>query len=205
MVEDGVAFCPHCRAPQIRVLTAEPLAEGVTQTISMLAEGRMPTHPLRTSFVSWPQALPAAALGGVTAIVALMIPLAAWGPAYLAGGAIAVLLYRRRVRVPLATGAGAKIGAASGAFSFLILSIMMLAMYVYHPDELRKGITDSLGQLSARGYDAQGTQQAIDILNNPGGLGFFLVAGMIMLLVVFLAASSIGGALCAAYLRRLKP
>jgi len=205
VVEDGVAFCPHCRAPQIRVLTSEPVFEGLPQTAAIPSEGRMPAHPLRTSFVSWPHALPAAALGGVTAIVALMIPMAAWGPAYVVGGAIAVLLYRRRVRVPLASGAGAKIGAASGGFSFLILAIMMLAMYVYHPDDLRKGITDSLAQLSAKGYDAQGAQQAIDILNNPGGLGYFLVAGMTMLLVIFLAASSIGGALCAAYLRKSKP
>jgi len=205
VVEDGVAFCPHCRAPQIRVQTSESVAEGVPQTLPMSSDGRPAPRLLLPSSVSWPQALPAAALGGVTAIVALMIPLAAWGPAYAVGGAIAVLLYRRRIHTQLTAGAGAKIGAASGGFSFLILCVMMLAMYVYHPDELQKGIADALAQLSAKGYDPQGAQQAIEVLKNPGGLGFFLVAGMTMLLAVFVAASSIGGALCAAYLRKTKP
>ena len=203
-VEDGIAFCPHCRAPQIRVLTNDHTTESSTSALPIPSDSRLVASALRPSSVHWRQALPAAALGGVTAIVALMIPMAAWGPAYAVGGAIAVLIYHRRAQA-LTSGAGAKIGAASGAFAFLIMCILMLGMYVYHPDELRKGITDSLAQLSSRGYDPQGTQQAIEILNNPSGLGFFVGVGLAMLAVVFIAGSSIGGALCAAYFRKSKP
>jgi hypothetical protein len=98
--------------------------------------------------------------------------------------------------------AGAKIGAASGGFGFSILAIITIATYVYHSDELRKAMADAVHQMTARGSDPQSAQQALEFLKTQEGLGFFVAFGLAMLLLIFVISSSIGGALCASWLRR---
>ncbi len=204
-VTDGLPFCPQCKSPQIRV----PGFDAETPSIDQVdpGEGGAPGAALRLPQmphgVQWQRALPAAALGGVISIVALALPLAVWGPAYAIGGAAAVFVYRLRTRhahmTPLA---GAKIGAASGGFGFSILAIITIATYVYHSDELRKAMADAVHQMTARGSDPQSAQQALEFLKTQEGLGFFVAFGLAMLLLIFVISSSIGGALCASWLRR---
>jgi hypothetical protein len=207
-VIDGLPFCPQCKSPQIRV----PGFDGETATEDGVnageIEGRVTGHVLRQPAlqprgVQWHKALPAAVLGGVVSIAALALPLAVWGPAYAIGGAVAVFVYRLRARnVRVSPGAGAKIGAASAGFGFSILAIITIGTYVYHADDLRKAMADAIAQMSSRGSDPQTAQQALELLKTQEGLGFFVAFGLLMLLVVFVIASSIGGALCASWLRR---
>lgn len=150
----------------------------------------------------WSHALPAAAVGGALGFLGMFIPFGALGPAYALGGALAILMYRTRTHMLPSPKAAAKIGAASGGFAFLIFAIIFLATYVYDPETLRKMFTQAITQWSARGYDPQGVQQATDMLNSPGGLGTLTTYLLVACLLIFLVGFSVGGALCAAYLRR---
>jgi hypothetical protein len=208
LVIDGSPFCAHCKAPQIRVpgpetevVIADATPSGEREVGSSLRA--TPPQLLPPHGVQWHQALPAAALGGVISILALVLPLAVWGPAYALGGAAAVFVYRLRARTArLTPGAGAKIGAASAGFGFAILAIITVGTYVYHSDDLRKAMADAISQMTSRGSDPQTAQQALELLKTQEGLGFFVAFGLSMLLVVFVVASSVGGALCASWLRR---
>jgi hypothetical protein len=209
LVTDGLPFCPQCKNPQIRVpgfgadaseTTGEaPQSDESNDTASILR----PPVPQATG-VQWHQALPAALAGGVVSIATLFVlPLTVWGPAYAIGGAAAVFVYHLRARsAQLTPTTGAKIGAASAGFGFLIIAIITVATYVYHSDDLRKAMSDAINQMTARGSDAQTAQQALELLKTQEGLGFFVAFGLSMLLILFVIASSVGGALCASWLRR---
>jgi hypothetical protein len=131
-----------------------------------------------------------------------MAPFFVFGLAFL-GGAWAARLYRRKAKdVGLTPGAGARLGAASGAFGFLFLAVIIVAMVVYRADEMRKLMTDSAPQLVNRGYDAEKMQQMLDILKTPGGLAVFVTFGLFAMLVMFVIGSSIGGAWYGAWVRK---
>ena len=138
-------------------------------------------------------------------MLAMRIPYAMFGPAFLLGGAIAVLFYsRRRDRLPTPA-AGAQIGAVSGFLIWLFFSIIMVGTLVYWPDQLRKQMLESIGQMAGRGYDPQRVQQVQDLLKTQTGLTSFVVLGVVLLFLLFVAGSTIGGAFCAAWLGRRSP
>jgi hypothetical protein len=153
--------------------------------------------------VQWSKALPGAAMAGVFSLLAMRIPYAVLGPAFLIGGVLAVMLYRRRLggMVP-ARGTAAKIGAASGGFGFLFFAVMRIAWLVYRPTEVRQEVFDSLSLMLRRGSDPHNVAQAQDLIKTPDGLAFFFGFGLLVMLVVMVAGSSIGGALYAAWVRR---
>jgi hypothetical protein len=203
-VEDGVPFCKQCGAPQIRVIGIEPapappdLSDTDQPAVSPLG---LPSLP--SARVQWSRALPGAALGGVFSLLASAIPFAIFGPAFLAGGALSVMLYRRhdKQRIP-AVGAGAQIGAASGGFGFLFPAILLIATLVYRPEELRQGVLDSVSHALGRGYDPAKLQQVQELLKTPHGLTFFVAFGLFLMFLIFVVGSSIGGALYAAWVRK---
>jgi hypothetical protein len=152
--------------------------------------------------VRWRQALPVAALGGALSLLLAIIPFAVFGPAFMAGGAFAVALYRRRVKDKPGPGTGAQIGAASGTFGFLFSALPMLMAFLYHADDLRKAMLDSVSQLTSRGYDPDKIGQVLELLKTREGLAFFVSFGLFVMFVVFVAAGSIGGAGYSAWLRK---
>lgn len=155
------------------------------------------------SGVQWSRALPGAALGGVFSLLAMLIPYAIFGPAFMAGGALAVMLYRKQVGGSLPTaGIGAQIGAASGGFGFLYSAILAIATLVYRPTDLRQAMLDSIAQMAGRGYDPQKIEQVQQLLKTPEGLTFFVVLALSVMFLVTVLGSSIGGALYAAWIRR---
>ncbi len=219
-------FCKQCGAPQIRVLgmeanaTSEPKGDSSDSLPPPPSSGSasLPSAPerpqvrdfpplvnasLASAGVLWSRALPSAALAGVFSLLAMVIPYAIFGPAYMMGGALAVVLYRRHLggTVP-APGVGARIGAASGGFGFLFSAVMAIATLVYRPAEVRQGMLDNLSQMVGRGYDPQNVAQVQNLIKTPEGLAFFVGFGLFVMLVVMVAGSSIGGALYAAWVRR---
>jgi hypothetical protein len=217
-VEDGVPFCKHCGAPQIRVLGIEPQPVPVPETHDSEPERTIVLPELllqpQSGRIQWSQALPCAALGGAFSLL-LLFPAAALsvgsaggsfvmsGLAFLLGGAWAARLYYRKAR-PVSTtpGVGAKIGAASGAFGFLFFAVIIVATAVYRADEIRKTVTDYAHQLTSQGGDPDKVKQMLDTLNAPGGLGVMVAFALCALLVIFVAGSSIGGAWYGAWMRK---
>jgi heme exporter protein D len=153
--------------------------------------------------VQWSRALPGAALGGVFSLLAMVIPFGVFGPAFMLGGGLAVMLYRRASGgVAPTTGGGARIGAASGGFGFLYLTVLAIAMAVYRSVEMRDAMLESVSQMTARGYDPQKVAQVEQLLKTSDGMMLFLAFGLFMMLLIMVAGSSIGGAFYAAWSRR---
>ena len=205
-------FCKKCGAPQIRVLGVEPEPVAAARTgessSDELLPPSLPTLPppfprTQTGAVQWSRALPGAALGGVISLLAMVIPFGVFGPAFILGGGLAVMFYRRTSAGDVPTpGVGARIGAASGGFGFLYVAVLAIAMAVYRSVEVRDAMLESISQMTARGYDPQKVAQAEQLVKTPDGMMLFLAFGLFMMLLIMVAGSSIGGAFYAAWSRR---
>ena len=145
-IEEGVAFCPNCNAPQIRVAAAEnkpatgPLTPGTPGEVQPPAEPvdfRHPNYPAQAELgpgtrdaggygmppqgtsadsIHWSEALPGALLAGIVIAVSWIIPFASFLLWPMAAGVLAVMLYLRR-RPETALSGGA--GARLGAIAGL--------------------------------------------------------------------------------------
>jgi hypothetical protein len=163
-----------------------------------------PPFPLaQVGRVQWSRALPGAALGGVFSLLAMVIPYAVFGPAFLVGGALAVMFYRKASSgIAPPPGVGARIGAASGGFGFLYFAVLAVATTVYRSTEVRDAMLESVAQMATRGYDPQKVAQVQDLIKSPDGMTLFLAFGLFMMLLIMVVGSSIGGAFYAAWSRR---
>jgi hypothetical protein len=203
-VEEGIAFCPQCNAPQIRVAVGDAIA---SPTIDSGLEIKPPgsyKNGLQLTALQWHYALPAAALAGLIAAVMMLIPVGAFGLGMLASGALAVMFYRRRNPVANVTpGVGARLGALSGALGFGIFAIFTaIEMLIFRSGgQLRDALLQAIQQSAARSSDPQ-AQQILEYLKTPQGLALMMVLGLIVMGLAFLIFSSLGGALAAALLRR---
>jgi hypothetical protein len=152
-VEDGVPFCPHCGAPQIKVSGPAAVEERAATTFPPDTPGEVqppaepvPLQPRRPGAIDWSRGLRAAALAGfLLAICVLFVPvlvagiglalrlgqnvigllvmLASW-VCMTACGALAVLFYRRRrPDAPISAGIGARVGAVSGLLGFVFYGL----------------------------------------------------------------------------------
>ena len=203
-VDEGIAFCPQCNAPQIRVAVADAIA---SSTIDSGLEIKPPgsyKNGIQLTALQWHYALPAAALAGLIAAVMMLIPVGAFGLGMLASGALAVMFYRRRNPVANVTpGAGARLGALSGALGFCIFAIFTaIEMLIFRSGgQLRDALLQAIQQSAARSSDPQ-AQQILEYLKTPQGLALMMVLGLIVMGLAFLIFASLGGALAAALLRR---
>ena len=197
-VEEGIAFCPHCNAPQIRV--------GVqASALSTTAPGSSPSEFSPDTVIQWPQALPAAAVAGLVAALLALVPLGGFGLGTLSAGFLAVLLYRRRnPGFNPSAGMGAKLGAVSGAlaFAFLTVFLALWATVFRTTGQIRQTMIEAVEQSAARSSSPQQAQQALEFLKTPAGFVVMMVVGLVTMFVVFLIFSSVGGAIGAALLRR---
>lgn len=121
----------------------------------------------------------------------------------LAGGIVSVSVYRRRrPDVVLSTGAGARLGALSGCFGFVLLTALapLLAFVVNRGQELRQFVLELL-QKATTSTDPQ-MVEAFKQFQSPEGQAILLVTFLFGLLVAFATFSSLGGAIGAALARR---
>jgi hypothetical protein len=206
-VEQGTAFCPQCRAPQIRVAVPENFTS--SPITSDQSASTLPAYfgaPLATR-IEWSQALPATALAGLIAAVLMMTPLAGFGLGMLIGGSLSVVFYRRRIPVANVTpGMGARLGMASGILGGIIfvalLSIGTVLLNAW--DNIRDKLIEVVNQTAARNPDPQ-TQQALEFFKSPDGIVVLLITALIGTLLAFVVFSGLGGALGAVLLRRKEP
>jgi hypothetical protein len=206
-VEQGTAFCPQCRAPQIRV--AVPEAASLSGTTSDPAVSSLPAYfgsPLTTR-IEWSQALPATALAGLIAAVLMMTPLAGFGLGMLIGGSLSVVFYRRRIPVAQVTpGMGARLGMVSGILGGGIFAALLSigTMLLHAWDSIRAKLIEVVEQTAARNPDPQ-AQQAMEFFKSPEGIVLLLTTALIGTLIAFVIFSGLGGVLGAALLRRREP
>jgi len=208
-VEEGVPFCPHCSAPQIRVVIAEPVlapaASADTQAEQESASlPASQTVPVLAVPMRWSQAVQPCALAALIASVAMLLKLMAPLLAVLGAGFLAVAFYRRRSPgITIRAAAGAPLGALCGLFCFGMSAILgALQVAVLHKGgEIRQFMLDAIQQTAVRLPDPE-YQPGLDFMRSPTGLVFMMVCLLIVVLLAFLVLASLGGALGGAILGR---
>jgi len=200
-VEEGVAFCPHCAAPQIRVVMPEPVPLAVAAEGALAAGAAVlpasETSPVLAVPMVWSRAIGPCAMAALLAsgamVLKLMVPLIA----ALAAGFLAVAFYRRRnPGVAINGGSGARLGALCGTLCFGMTSVFeALGVAILHRgNEIRQMILDSIQQTAAKYPDPQ-FQPGLDFMRSPGGLVFTMIFMLIFGFALFLLLGTAGGAL----------
>ena len=153
--------------------------------------------------VDWSHGLPAAAMAGLIAATLMVFPFAGFGLGMVLAGALAVLFYRRRAPYAVLTpGVGVRLGILTGLIGFGIYTIFFTVVFVFAgTDKLRAILSEQISRSAATSSDPQ-YLQALEYFKTPQGLALALVAGLALLLIVFLVFSAAGGALGALWVRR---
>jgi hypothetical protein len=209
-VEEGVPFCPHCGAPQIRVVVAEaaPSLAGSGGGEAALVH---PSHASPEQTVSgfdvpasWSQAAKPCALAALIAALAIVLRLMVPLIAALGAGFLAVAFYRRQnPQAAIRAASGARLGAIAGMFCSGMTAVLLAlrVLILQEAGEVRNALLEGIRQTAARYPDPQ-FQASLDFLRSPTGLVFMLVMFLIFGLVVWLILGTLGGALGGAILGR---
>jgi disulfide bond formation protein DsbB len=210
-VEDGVPFCSHCGAPQIRVTVAEPAPVERSQEMAGPAVSVLGAAPhagasagaLRLP-VQWPRALQPCALAALIAAVVMSTGLVALPLAVLGAGFLAVAFYLRRIPGTVVSAKeGARLGGISGLLCFGMWAVLeALAVAVFHKGpEIRKVMLDAVEQTASRYSDPQ-VQASLDFMRSPAGLTVMMIGTLIVAFFACVILASIGGALAGAFFGR---
>jgi hypothetical protein len=194
VVEDGTRFCPGCGAPQIRVTGLDP----TTETPS--PEPLVTPAPAAARKIDWSQGLPVAAKAGLGVGLFSLVPIIGIGVLLwmLVGGSICVALYRRRINAASVTaGMGAKLGAVTGLFGFVLYAIgASLELFMLRGNELRNTLRQAVQQAASSNPDPR-AQEIMLRLASPEGLALLITLTLVMFLFAFVILGSVGGALWA--------
>jgi hypothetical protein len=201
VVEEGIPFCPHCSAPQIRVVIADPAlspafaAAPAPQESTVLSASQ--TVPLLALPMQWSQAMRPCALAALVASVAMILKLVAPLIAVVGAGFFAVALYRRNnPAVLVRASAGARLGVFCGFLCSAITAVLgALRVAVLHEGQQIRHMMLDLVQQNAPRYSDPQYQPALEFLRSPAGLIFMMVFMLIVVFMVFLILGALGGAL----------
>ena len=192
-VEDGIAFCPRCRAPQIRVVLPEIDPSGLLSPAAGSVSVSAGPATLR-----WSLALPVCAVAGILAgfVMALTGPTVLWP--LVAGFASVVFYCRRNPALAPSARIGARLGAASAVFAIAVFCVT-----ASYNGMLRDTLAMEVGNYVTLKAEPRFHALALwylESLQQPGALGAWLFA-VCLRIVTF---SAIGGALAGSFLRRRK-
>ena len=211
VMEEGRVFCPHCRAPQIRVIVVEPV---VAVPVAAAAQGQRTsseTVPLIAVPMRWDQAAQPCAVAALIAALGMVFELIVPVIAAIGCGFLAVALYRRRnPGLAIRARTGARLGAISSFFCLGMTAILgALRVAILHEGDkiraeggkIRATLLDAIQQQSALYPDPQ-FQHGLDFWRSPDGLLVMFVLLLIVGLIIFVLLGVLGGALGGASLSR---
>jgi len=208
-VEEGIPFCPHCSAPQIRVVIAEaapPLAFAAStnsQDVDVAALPASQTVPVLALPMQWSQALKPCALAALVASVLMSLGLNPF-VAMISVGFLAVVFYRQgRPGIKLKAASGAALGALAGLLWFAMSSIFetSIVIFLHRGPELRTALITKIQEAAAQTTDPQ-VLTIFDRFKTPGGLEFLMIMGLIFAFIASIVLGGLGGTLGAAILGR---
>jgi len=198
MLEEGRVFCPHCKAPQIRVAVADPVA--AMPADSPVQPGQLTaseTVPIIAVPMRWDQAAQPCAVAAFIAALGMVFRLIVPVIAVIGAGFLAVALYRRRnPEIAVRPRTGARLGAICGFFCAGMTAILG-ALRVAILDEggkIRAFLLDVVQQQSGRSAEPE-FQASLDFFRSPTGLVLMLVFFFIVALILFILMGMLGGAL----------
>jgi hypothetical protein len=204
-VEDGVAFCRQCNAPQIRVNIGEVPGEPtpIVADDPQLIPSSFLHVSINSSSIQWSQALPAATMAGLIAVISMLAPFGFLGIGTLGAGAIAVFIYHRRLpAIRMVPAIGVKLGVLSGLIGFMMFALLISVEVTVSHDggEVREALLREIQKSAARTTDPQ-AQVVVNWMKSPEGLAVMMGLFLFFTLVIFLILSSVGGALGATLIR----
>lgn len=200
-MEQGIAFCPHCAAPQIRVVIAEPptlpLAfAGATATQDAAPLPASQTVPVLALPMQWSEAFRPCALAALLASLLMSLGLNPF-VAMLSVGFLAVFFYRQRRReMAIKPGIGAGLGALAGLLWFAMSSILeaLVVILLHKGPELSSKLIQALQQAAAQTNDPQ-VLSVFERLKSPGGLELLMLTGLIFAFLASIVLGGLGGLL----------
>jgi len=222
LIDEGIAFCPHCGAPQIRVIPPEENMPASPSSVAPNTPEEFPS-PTQTppwspgamrhgsvSSIQWDLAWQGALLAGAGAAVLTAIPFVSIGCCLwmLAAGTLSVVLYQRRTPGTLITpGMGMKLGALAGVFGFAINAFVTTVSFVAFrsSSDFRRGLQEQMDKQIANSSDPKAQEimrQMFDWINTPQGMATFMVLILVVLAIMFVVFTAAGGALGASMFGR---
>jgi len=206
-VEQGIPFCPHCSAPQIRVVVEEPAVpeevgdpNGILDVVTIPASQTVPVLALP---MQWSQALRPCALAALIASLLMSLGLNPF-VAMFSTGFLAVFFYRQRARgIAVKPARGSGIGALAGLLWFAMSSVVetLIVIFLHKGPELRNAMLEKLQQLSSQTSDPQ-VLAMFERFKSPGGLEFLMLSSLVFAFLASIVLSGLGGAAGGAILGR---
>jgi hypothetical protein len=206
-VEQGIPFCPHCSAPQIRVVVEEPAVpaelsdpDGSSGVATLSASQTVPVLALP---MQWSQALRPCALAALIASLLMSLGLNPF-VAMFSTGFLAVFFYRQRARgIAVKPARGSGIGALAGLLWFAMSSVVetLIVIFLHKGPELRNAMLGKLQQLSSQTSDPQ-VLAMFERFKSPGGLEFLMLSSLVFAFLASIVLSGLGGAAGGAILGR---
>jgi len=158
--------------------------------------------------ITWSTALPKAAISGFATVVLLVAILALTKSAFFLlvviplGGIISVWLYARgKDPSEIVAGTGARVGAVTGLFSYLIYGIIVAAQISSQKGIIEETMRKAIEQAVARNPNPE-TQAMMNQIMTPEGIATILAVSAVIFLFVFLIFGALGGSVGAAMVRR---
>jgi hypothetical protein len=206
-VEQGIPFCPHCSAPQIRVVIAEPAPQPLAYAApSMKDSADLPasqTVPVLALPMEWLTSIKPCALAAVVASLLMYLGLNPF-VAMACAGFLAVLFYRqRRPGIAIKATAGAGLGALSGLLLFAMSSVLeaLIVIFLHKGPEFRDAVLAKIHDMSSQTSDPQ-VLALFDRIKTPEGFEFLIIVSLIAAFFAAIVLGGIGGALGGAILGR---
>jgi hypothetical protein len=200
-VEEGTAFCPHCSAPQIRVVIAEPAAPlayaaagAESQDSTALPASQI--VPVLALPMQWSQALRPCALAALVASLLMSLGLNPF-VAMFSVGFLAVVFYRQSQRgIMIKTSSGAALGALGGLLWFAMSSIFeaLVVIFLHKGPDLRNELLAKIQQAASQTSDPQ-VVAVFERFKSQGGLEFLMLMGLVFAFLASIVLGSLGGAL----------
>lgn len=207
VVEEGVAFCPHCSAPQIRVVISEPVplpaAIGAIDSRASTVLPASQTVPVLALPMQWSEAFRPCALAALVASLLMAMGLNPF-VAMFSVGFLAVVFYRQRRReVVLKVTAAAGLGALGGLLWFAMSSLLetLVVIFLHKGPELRGELLAKIQQAASQANDPQ-VQAVFERFKSQSGLEVLMLAGLFCALLASIVLGGLGGALGGAILGR---
>ncbi len=202
-VEEGVPFCPHCSAPQIRVIVAEPPAQPILATEPAAGIANSQAGATVVLPVAWSAAFRPCILAAVIASILMyagLYPLICM----ISVGFLAVVFYRQRWPVStIKPAVGVRLGALGGLLWFAISAIIgtTVTFLLHKGPEIRAWLLQGIDQAAARTADPQAVAM-LERFKTADGLEVLMLFLLVFFFISSIVLGVLGGALGAALLGR---
>jgi hypothetical protein len=208
-VEQGIPFCPHCSAPQIRVVVAD-----LDPSPAVLADAGAPaqgtdalpasqTVPMLALPMQWSHAIGPSALAALVAALLMALGLNPF-VAMFTVGFLAVVFYRQRQpETAIKATAGAALGALGGLLWFAVSSVLeaLVVVFLHKGPEIRDELLKRIQQAASQTNDPK-VLEVFDRLKTPGGLELLMVLGLVFAFFAAIVLAGLGGVLGGAIFNR---